>query len=92
MRILVTPTFNKAIKKLHPSQKNALDQAIRQIAAQPDVGETKVGDFAGVRVHKFRLDKSLYLLAYRLLDEQTIKLSMLGTHENFHRDLKRIDG
>ena len=92
MRILVTPTFNKAIKKLHQPQKIALDQEVRKIAAQPDVGETKVGDLAGVKVHKFRLDKSLYLLAYRLLDEQTIKLLMLGTHENFYRDLKRIDG
>lgn len=53
MRILVTPTFERTVKKLHKQQKAALDEAVRTIASQPEAGETKVGDLAGVQVYKF---------------------------------------
>lgn len=33
----------------------------------------------------------LCLLAYRVLDENTLKLLMVGPHENFYRDLKRVE-
>ncbi len=90
MRILVTPTFERVVKKLHQQQKAALDEAVRTIADRPEVGETKVGDLAGVQVYKFRMGNLLCLLAYRVVDEHTLKLLMVGPHENFYRDLKRI--
>lgn len=91
MRILVTPTFERAVKKLHNQQKAALDDAVRLIASQPETGESKVGDLAGVQVYKFRMGSLQCLLAYRVLNEETIKLLMVGSHENFYRDLKRLD-
>lgn len=91
MRVLVTPTFERAVKKLHKQQKAALDEAVRTIVGQPEAGETKVGDLAGVQVYKFRMDNLLCLLAYRILDENTLKLLMVGPHENFYRDLKRTE-
>jgi mRNA interferase RelE/StbE len=91
MRILVTPTFERAVKKLHRQQKAALDEAVRTVASQPEAGETKVGDLAGVQVYKFRMDNLLCLLAYRVLNVNTLKLLMLGPHENFYRNLKRTD-
>lgn len=91
MRILVTPTFERTVKKLHRQQKAALDEAVRAIASQAEVGETKVGDLAGVQVYKFRMGGLLCLLAYRVLDEHTLKLLMVGPHENFYRDLKRVE-
>ena len=89
MRLLVTPSFVRATKKLHRPQKKELDEALRAISANPAVGEAKVGDLQGVRVYKFRLADQLCLLAYRMLDEQSIKLLTFGPHENFYRDLKR---
>ena len=89
MRILVTPTFERAVKKMHKQQKAALDEVVRTIASRPEAGDTKVGDLAGVQVYKFRMDNLLCLLAYRVLDENTLKLLMVGPHENFYRDLKR---
>jgi mRNA interferase RelE/StbE len=89
MRVLVTPTFERTVKKLHKQQKVALDEAVRTIVGQPEVGETKVGDLAGVQVYKFRMGNLLCLLAYRVLDESTLKLLMVGPHENFYRELKR---
>ena len=91
MRILVTPTFERTVKKLHKQQKAALDDAVRIIASQPEAGESKVGDLAGVQVYKFRMGNLLCLLAYRVLDENTLKLLMVGPHENFYRDLKRTE-
>ena len=91
MRLLVTPTFIRATKKLHPPQKLEVDAALRIISANPSIGDVKVGDLAGVRVYKFRLANQLCLLAYRILDDESLKLLSVGSHENFYRDLKRND-
>ena len=89
MRILVTPTFDRAAKKLHRSQKAELDEAVKTVAGDAQIGEEKVGDLAGIRVYKFRMSNQLWLLSYRILDEDSIKLLTVGSHENFYRDLKR---
>ena len=91
MRLLVTPSFVKASKKLHQPQKAELDDAVRAVSAAPEIGEAKVGDLAGVRVYKFRISNQLCLLAYRIFDEGSLKLLTFGPHENFYRDLKRLD-
>ena len=89
IRLLVTPSFVRATKKLHRPQKEDLDEALRAISADPTIGEAKVGDLLGIRVYKFRLSNQLCLLAYRILDRESIKLLTFGPHENFYRDLKR---
>jgi mRNA-degrading endonuclease RelE of RelBE toxin-antitoxin system len=91
MRILLTPTFERALKKLHKPQKLELDGAVRSVAQDPALGEAKVGDLAGVRVYKFRMSNQLCLLSYRWMDENTIKLLTFGSHGNFYRDLKNIE-
>lgn len=91
MRLLVTAAFVRVTKKLHKAQKTELDAAVRAIGLNPAIGEAKAGDLLGVRVHKFRLAGQLCLLAYRVLDEESIKLLTFGPHENFYRDLKRQD-
>lgn len=89
MRLFVTPTFERAVKKLHPQQKSALDEAVRAIANNPECGEAKVGDLLGIRIYKFRLSNQLCMLAYRIIDKNSLKLLVFGPHENFYRDLKR---
>jgi mRNA-degrading endonuclease RelE of RelBE toxin-antitoxin system len=89
MRLLLTASFVRAIKKLHPQQKNDLDNALKQISLEPEIGEAKLGDLLGVRVFKFRLCQQQCLLAYRILDEDSVKLLTFGPHENFYRNLKR---
>ncbi|MCC6917407.1 type II toxin-antitoxin system RelE/ParE family toxin [Nitrosomonas sp.] len=91
MQLLVTPVFERAIKKLRPRQKSELDEAVRTIADHPESGEAKVGDLQDIRVYKFRLSNQLCMLAYRVLDESSLKLLAFGQHENFYRDLKRQD-
>jgi len=90
VRILQTPTFKRAVKRLHKQQKRELDEAVRAVSADPAIGEGKVGDLAGVRVHKFKMNRQLSLLAYEFLEaDDAIKLLALGSHENFYRNLKR---
>ncbi len=91
MRVLVTLTFERVVKKLHRHQKSALDEVVRTVASQPEAGEAKASDLTGVRVYEFQMGRLLCLLAYRVLDKNTLKLLMVGLHENFYRHLKRTD-
>ncbi|NLW04013.1 MAG: hypothetical protein GX029_02110 [Pseudomonadaceae bacterium] len=43
-RVLQTPSFKKAVKKLHANQKSDLDNAIKVIMEDPFIGEQKKGD------------------------------------------------
>ena len=65
-----------------------MHSAIRAVIADPNLGEEKKGDLAGVFVYKFDCAGQLFLLAYQW-DETKRVLLTLGPHENFYRDLKR---
>jgi mRNA interferase RelE/StbE len=88
MHILQKPGFQRTYKKLHLSQRSAVDAVIRDIAANPVLGDAKTGDLMGVRVYKFRILQQLVLLAYTC-DQDIVTLLALGNHENFYRDLKK---
>lgn len=88
--VLQTPTFRKIIKKLKPSQKKELDNAIRTLMEKPNLGEQKKGDLAFLRVYKFKMNKQITLLGYSFDDGNLIlELMALGSHENFYRGIKR---
>lgn len=88
IKILMMPLFKRRYKKMHSNQKKAVNQAIEDIANNPEIGEEKRGDLAGVFVYKFDCVGQLMLLAYKY-DPATRLLLALGVHENFYRDLKR---
>jgi mRNA-degrading endonuclease YafQ of YafQ-DinJ toxin-antitoxin module len=90
VKVVQTPTFKKALKKLHANQKKDVDVAVKLIMENPLIGEPKVGDLAGIFVHKFKMVKQLTLLAYTYQEKVvTLTLLALGSHENFYHDLKR---
>ncbi|MBI9092164.1 MAG: type II toxin-antitoxin system RelE/ParE family toxin [Desulfobacterium sp.] len=80
--------FKCAYKRLHLKQKADVDEAIAEIVHDPTLGEAKKGDLAGVFVYKFKCSGKLTLLAYEY-DPEIRMLLLLGSHENFYRDLKR---
>ena len=41
MRILVTPTFERTVKKLHGQQKADVDAAVKAVASDISIGEEK---------------------------------------------------
>ncbi|MBL4776036.1 MAG: type II toxin-antitoxin system RelE/ParE family toxin [Mariprofundus sp.] len=83
-----TNAFLRAYKKLHNNQKDAVDQAVAEVALDPLIGKVKTGDLSGVYVHKFKCVQQLFLLAYEF-DAATCTLLLLGAHENFYRNLKQ---
>jgi mRNA-degrading endonuclease RelE of RelBE toxin-antitoxin system len=89
-RVLQTPTFKKAVKKLKPNQKKDLDLAVKDLMANPNIDEQKKGNLAFLRVYKFKMNKQLTLLGYSFDDGAlALELMALGLHENFYRDIKR---
>lgn len=90
IHIVQTNLFKKAVKKLHSNQKRDLDDAVKAIVQNPDIGQHKTGDLTSVLVHKLMMVNQLTLIAYTD-HEQFITLTLLaiGTHENFYRDLKK---
>jgi mRNA-degrading endonuclease RelE of RelBE toxin-antitoxin system len=87
MKIYQSILFEKKVKKMSKTEKHALDREVRNIAENPNIGEEKKGDLKGVFVHKYKLKTNLYLLAYRKAGID-LELVMIGSHENYYRDLK----
>ena len=92
LSVIQSHSFKKAVKKLHKNQKADLDDAVRAIIDNPNLGVQKVGDLSSsVRVYKFKMLKQLTLLAYQIDDSQLVlTLLMISTHENFYRDVKLV--
>ena len=89
MELLLTSAFARHIKKLHKNQKASLDMALHQLVENPFLGDAKIADLEGIYVLKFMMNRQEWLLAYRLISEFSIKLLLVGPHENFYRDLKK---
>ena len=85
----MTPTFRKSFKKLHKNQQNEVKKEIIKIVNNPETGEEKKGDLSHILVHKIKIEQHLTLLAYQF-DSETRILLMLGSHQNFYKNLKRV--
>lgn len=82
-------SFKKTVKKLPKQHKVILDEEIRKLINNPDLGERKKGDLDFLRVHKFKLLNQEVLLGYMYEEDEIIlTLLKLGAHENFYRDIK----
>jgi hypothetical protein len=88
MKIIQSRSFEQRVKKFNQAQKMILDEQIKVILENPDIGEEKKGDLGEVYVHKFKIKTIQHLLAYRFNEEQ-LELIMIGPHQNYYRDLKK---
>jgi mRNA interferase RelE/StbE len=86
--IIQSPIFAKQKKRLHKNQLKDLDNDVKMIFENPDIGDMKVGDLQGIRIYKFKSMNNQILLAYEV-DSNTLYLYTFGSHENFYRDLKK---
>jgi mRNA-degrading endonuclease RelE of RelBE toxin-antitoxin system len=85
-----TNRFKKAYKKLHANQLVEINEAIKEIINNPEIGEKKKGSLSWLRVHKFNVLGQLTLLGYAIEGKNEVVLTFvdIGSHENFYRDLK----
>ena len=87
-KVYQSSLFGRKAQRLKRREKDLLDSEIKRILANPGIGEEKKGDLRGVRVHKFKSQKQLILLAYSV-SKQELNLITFGSHENYYRDLKK---
>ncbi len=78
--------FARKVKKFSSQEKTILDGEVRRIIANPSIGQEKRGTLKGIFVHKFKIHTNQFLLAYRC-DPKALELIMIGSHENYYRDL-----
>ena len=87
--------FAQYVKKAPKPLQLAIEDEVEIVCETHDIGEAKVGDLTGIRVHKFRFNRQEYLLAYRPpkrdapLEFLIIDFYQVGVHENFYADLKK---
>lgn len=87
--------FAQFLKKASRPLQLAIEDEVEAVCKTPEIGEPKVGDLAGMRVHKFRFNRQEYLMAYRLSKPGVptqflmVDFYQVGSHENFYADLKR---
>jgi len=88
--LLTAPKFERVKKRLPGILRAKVDEQVQVIAADPNIGDPKVGDLREVRVHKFNYMGQLYMLAYVVDEEaETVCLLAVRGHENFYRALKK---
>ncbi len=88
MKIYQSRIFENKVKKFSKQEKEKLDEEIKRIIEDPLAGEEKKGDLREVYIHKFKIKTIQYLLSYRMINDG-LELIMIGSHENYYRDLKR---
>ena len=90
MELKQSSLFKIAYKKLHKNQLESVNENIKLIINNPEIGEKKLGDLNGVFVHKFKFQTHWYLLAYTYsVSIDLLYLMALGEHENFYDKLKK---
>lgn len=89
MKISVSNAFLRFKKKSNKSIQLEIDEQVKKILENPEIGELKKGDLRGIRVHKFKIKSQLYLISYEVTGE-TLNLYVIGTHENFYDRLKNL--
>ena len=87
--VTMMPRFERNKRRLPPKHQLAVDEAVKEVMADPLLGEAKAGALRAIRVHKFKVGPLQLLLAYHF-DEQrnVIEAWAVGLHENFYRDLQ----
>lgn len=84
----------KYLKKVKekPLRKKIIDAIYDEIAIDPYSFNTKVGDLSGIHSYEFKYKGISYRIAYTIKDDELIiSVILVGTHENFYQELKRIN-
>lgn len=67
MKIIQSRSFEQRAKRFNQAQKVILDEQVKLILENPDIGDEKKGALSEIYVHKFNIMTIQYLLAYRIV-------------------------
>lgn len=82
----------KFFKKLKDKKlKEKFAEAIKKIKENPEIGEMKKSDLAGIYGYDIFYNKINYELAYtiKIEDKKIVIILLAGTRENFYKSLKK---
>lgn len=65
MKPYYKPPFLKFVKKQYKPFQLVIEDAVEDVCADPNLGESETGDLQGIWVHKFTHNRQEYLMAYR---------------------------
>ncbi|MGL9727583.1 type II toxin-antitoxin system RelE/ParE family toxin [Enterococcus sp. DIV0756] len=90
--VILSPHVKKYLKKLKDKtlKQKFIDVIYDDIALNPYRFDQKNGDLKDLWTAKFRYFKSEYRIAYKIIDEKVIPILLIGTHENFYNQIKRL--
>ena len=91
-RILLSKSSQKFIKKLKDKNlKNKIKDGLDKIREDYTIGEKKTGDLKGFWSLDVFYNKTNYEICYEVKEEEgrIIIVVMIGTRENFYKELKR---
>lgn len=91
-RILLSKSSQKFIKKLKDKNlKNKIKDGLDKIRTDYTVGEKKTGDLKGFWSLDVFYNKTNYEICYEVREEDglIVIVVMIGTRENFYKELKR---
>ncbi len=74
--------------------KEAFQNALTKISADPFIGEEKKGELARVFCYDVYYKRVNYEIAYQICEKngETVVVIMIGSRENFYDELKRYLG
>ncbi|MFD1318951.1 type II toxin-antitoxin system RelE/ParE family toxin [Loigolactobacillus zhaoyuanensis] len=86
------PRVIKYLKKIKDRHLKELfiDKIYTDIAVNPTIGEATSGDLAGFRSLGFKYARTAYRIAYIIDDATIVIIILVGAHENFYQELKKI--
>lgn len=89
--IALSKHVKKALKKIKNKQlaNKYLDCIYKVIALEPESGTMKQGNLHDLYTQSFTYQKTNYRVAYTIKDDTLIIVILIGSHENFYKELRR---
>lgn len=90
--IRLSPQAERYFRKIKEKPlKQAFQDALKSISADPYSGSEKVGDLSGIYGWDVYYARTNYEIAYRIYEEngKLVVVILAGTRENFYKELKR---
>lgn len=90
--VIISTGAVKYFKKLKDKKlKEKFAEAIKKIKENPEIGEMKKSDLAGIYGYDIFYNKINYELAYtiKIEDKKIVIVLLAGTRENFYKTLKK---
>ena len=90
-QVFMAPSAHRRYKKFDSLLKERIRKEANRISEAPHGYEELKGPLRGIRCYHFAYRKTLYRIAYRILeDKEQIEVVLVKSRESFYNSLRRI--